>query len=248
MNRNVAFDRIAGRYEQTRGGSVRGGLLVDAFAEHLDPGSRVLEIGVGTGAVAGPLRANGHQLTGIDLSRPMLERAAADVGLLVEGDAARLPFAPGRFDAVVASWAVHVIGDHEALRAEVARVLAPAGRLIVVGPRAEVEPNDMTDLAFRWGKELEVGDRTDDFMVGARARGWREVAARLSATDEAEDTPSARAGKIERRDWSSLWDLDDQQWSAHVQPVIDELRALPDPDRPRPLRMRYPVWVLTAPR
>jgi hypothetical protein len=48
---------------------------------------------------------------------------------------------------------------------------------------------------------------------------------------------------IENRIYSSLFDVDDATWTTVVEPVLGQLRALPDPDRPRDRRNRHPLLV-----
>ena len=72
----------------------------------LAPGARLLDLCCGQGRHAVPLARLGLRVTGLDLSRPLLARAAAaadggpPVGL-VAADMRRLPFADGSFDAVL---------------------------------------------------------------------------------------------------------------------------------------------------
>jgi SAM-dependent methyltransferase len=105
----------------------------------LAPGARLLDLCCGQGRHAVPLARLGYRVTGLDLSRPLLARAAAaaaggqPVGL-VAADMRRLPFADGRFDAVLNLF--HAFGyledqtQDELVLAEVARVLAPGGRFL----------------------------------------------------------------------------------------------------------------------
>jgi SAM-dependent methyltransferase len=106
----------------------------------LAPGARLLDLCCGQGRHAVPLARLGHRVTGLDLSRPLLARAAAaaadggqPVGL-VAADMRRLPFADGSFDAVLNLF--HSFGyledeaEDELVLAEVARVLAPGGRFL----------------------------------------------------------------------------------------------------------------------
>ena len=106
----------------------------------LGPGARLLDLCCGQGRHVVPLARLGFRVTGLDLSRRLLARAAAaaqgqgqPVGL-VEGDMRRLPFADGSFDAVVNLF--HAFGyledeaQDELVLAEVARVLAPGGRFL----------------------------------------------------------------------------------------------------------------------
>ena len=55
-----------------------------------------------------------------------------------------------------------------------------------------------------------------------------------------------QAQLVEDRRYSPLWDLGDDGWRSVVQPVIDGLRALPDPDRQRDRVLRQPFYVLTS--
>jgi SAM-dependent methyltransferase len=105
----------------------------------LPPGARLLDLCCGQGRHAVPLARLGLRVTGLDLSRPLLARAAAaadggpPVGL-VAADMRRLPFADGSFDAVLNLF--HSFGyledeaEDERVLAEVARVLAPGGRFL----------------------------------------------------------------------------------------------------------------------
>jgi len=107
----------------------------------------VLDLGCGTGDLAiniARLAENEVELTGIDYSQPMLERAAQKVGLLAKwkkisftcGDAADLPFPDGYFGCVGISFAFRNLTYKNPLAqrylAEVLRVLSPNGRFVIV--------------------------------------------------------------------------------------------------------------------
>ena len=103
------------------------------------PGRHVLDVGVGTGLEL-PMIDRRTRVTGVDLSRPMLERAKARVdkqglvnvdGLLVM-DAMRLAFGDETFDAVVAPYVLTVVPDPRASLDEWARVLKPKGEIVLV--------------------------------------------------------------------------------------------------------------------
>ena len=109
-----------------------------------DPPARILDIGCGTGRLTLRLTrefADRH-VVGCDFSRGMLAQARArSLSLaLARGDAQRLPFADGSFDAVVSTEAFHWFPDPGAALAGFHRVLAPRGRLLVafVNPPLDV--------------------------------------------------------------------------------------------------------------
>jgi len=99
---------------------------------------RILEIGVGTG-LSLPRYLPHLQVTGIDLSTEMLDKAAARIrskGLrkktLSVMDAGRLAFASSSFEAVAAMHVMTVVPDPEQVMSEIARVLKPGGVAIIL--------------------------------------------------------------------------------------------------------------------
>jgi SAM-dependent methyltransferase len=115
---------------------------VNAVVERLGlaPGARLLDLCCGQGRHAVPLARLGYRVTGLDLSRHLLARAAGlaaahgeAVGL-VEADMRRLPFADASFDAVLnlfnAFGYLEDDAQDELVLREVARVLAPGGRFL----------------------------------------------------------------------------------------------------------------------
>jgi phosphatidylethanolamine/phosphatidyl-N-methylethanolamine N-methyltransferase len=104
----------------------------------IEPGQKVLEVGVGTG-LSLPHYPDGCHLTGIDISEPMLEQAReraeqlgrsdADLRLM---DARDLTFPDGIFDHVLAPYVISVVSEPEKVMAEITRVCKPGGTVIVV--------------------------------------------------------------------------------------------------------------------
>ncbi len=93
-----------------------------------------LEIGIGTGSNLEVYPA-GTAVQGVDVSAPALtvaaERAdrAGRAVVLVEGDAAALPFADASFDTVVATFVLCSVGDVQRSLREARRVLRPGGTI-----------------------------------------------------------------------------------------------------------------------
>ncbi len=110
-----------------------------AVAAARKAGPRILEVGVGTGLSFGDYDER-FEVTGIDLSEPMIARARERAGggrfphvkALEVMDAHRLGFGDASFDAVVAQFVITLVEDPERVMDECARVLAPGGEIILV--------------------------------------------------------------------------------------------------------------------
>ena len=128
-------------------------------------GRRVLEVGMGTGSLHLDLLRSGYQAWGVDLSPQMLRQAsrkARRYGLqpfkMCRARAQALPFPAGCFDSVVSTFPSEYIAEPETLR-EVARVLRPGGRLVVV-LAGWLRPVGAGGRAAEGVSRLVYGDRT----------------------------------------------------------------------------------------
>jgi SAM-dependent methyltransferase len=98
-------------------------------------GQRVLDVGCGTGVVAVTVARLGAQVTGLDLTPALLERArenARIAGVTVEwreGDAEALPFDDGAFDVVLSQFGHMFAPRPEVATAQMLRVLRPGGTI-----------------------------------------------------------------------------------------------------------------------
>lgn len=102
----------------------------------LRSGDKLLDVGCGTGVLLEAVcrRASPVRVTGLDLAMPMLRVAGhrLEAGRpLVAGDVMRLPFRTGTFQVIVSTSSFHYWSDPRTALAEIARVLAPAGRLVI---------------------------------------------------------------------------------------------------------------------
>ena len=100
-------------------------------AARVAPGARVLDAACGTGVLTAAAAARGAEPLGIDITSEMVAAAARrHPGLrFLQGDAERLEFPDGSFDAILAGFLLHHLPDPQTATAEFARVLAPGGRL-----------------------------------------------------------------------------------------------------------------------
>ena len=103
---------------------------------NLQPGERVLLVGVGTGADL-PLLPAGVDATGIDLSPDMLAKARLKLDRcpaavkLIQGDAQALLVEPASFDAAILNLILSVIPDGNACLQSAMRALKPGGRAVI---------------------------------------------------------------------------------------------------------------------
>jgi ubiquinone/menaquinone biosynthesis C-methylase UbiE len=104
----------------------------------LTPDMLVLDVACGAAHASEVVAPHVRQVVGLDLTVDLLELGAArlaDAGvtnvLLQEGNAQALPFVSGSFDLVYCFASLHHIGDPAAAVAEMARVCAPGGRVVL---------------------------------------------------------------------------------------------------------------------
>jgi len=148
-----AYARWAPIYDLAFAAAMQPGRKLAAAAASRHKGGLVLDVGVGTGLEL-PMFDAGTRVVGIDLSEPMLQRAARRVDLaaldhvagLAVMDACQLAFADGTFDAIVAPYVLTVLPRPEASLDEWVRVLKPGGEIVLVnhigaaaGPQAWIE-------------------------------------------------------------------------------------------------------------
>lgn len=135
----AAYRRYAAVYDAVFGPVLQPGRKAVMQALRLRPGDRVLEVGVGTG-LSLPLYPREVKITGIDVSREMLDKARArvarrrlaNVETLLEMDAENMALPDASFDKVVAMYVVSVVERPAKLLEELHRVCKPDGEIFLV--------------------------------------------------------------------------------------------------------------------
>jgi ubiquinone/menaquinone biosynthesis C-methylase UbiE len=154
----MAYDRLSRWYDWLAGSEEtfnRRGVEMLELAQ----GERLLEIGFGTGKTLAGLPLLGLKAAGVDLSFGMARTARARLRkmglesriLLNLGDAVRLPFPPGCFDAVFTGFTLELFDTPEipCVLDEIHRVLREDGRLGIVSLSLPEQPGYMLRV-YEW--------------------------------------------------------------------------------------------------
>jgi demethylmenaquinone methyltransferase / 2-methoxy-6-polyprenyl-1,4-benzoquinol methylase len=150
-----------------------------ALVDQIDPrpGMRILDVATGTGMVAFASAARGAEVVGVDQSEAMLAAARARLArtpalasrvTFLRGEAEALPFADGEFDALSFTYLLRYVDDREATMRELARVVAPGGRIGMVEFGVPGDPV----LRGLWRAHTRVGL---PLLGRAVSRAWYDV-------------------------------------------------------------------------
>lgn len=164
------FGAAAGEYAVARvhiSGPDLDGMLAEAG---LRGGEKLLDVGSGAGHSTLHFARAGADITGLDLTREMVEtgrRLAAAEGLanarFERGDAEDMPFADDAFDLLTCRLCAHHFADVPAALAEMRRVLRPGGRLLLCDSMAPED--DAQDEFFQAFETLRDPSHVRNYRV-----------------------------------------------------------------------------------
>lgn len=154
--------------------------LVRRALEYTPPHRRILEIGFGPGRLHAEMARRASLCAGLDLApgmcrftRKRLERDNLPIAV-VQGNTLALPFAPGIFDVVVSTFALSGMPHADHILAQIARVLAPGGRVVLVDIGL---PADGNCVGIFWARLWErMGDYLYDQPALMSAADLRIIA------------------------------------------------------------------------
>ena len=136
-----AYARWAPVYDLVFGAVFERGRMasIKAVEDACPAGGRILEVGVGTG-ISLPDYSRANRIVGVDISAPMLRKAAervaehrlSNVEALAVMDAKNLGLPDASFDVIVAQYVITAVPDPEATLDEFVRVLKPGGEIVLV--------------------------------------------------------------------------------------------------------------------
>ena len=133
---------FAAMYDRMLAASEDAGLREQRRALVAQATGRVLEIGAGTGLNAGHYTDRVTDLVFAEPEAPMAQRLRARVerGTVVEAPCEALPFPDDAFDTVVSTLVLCTVEDPQRSFAEIRRVLAPGGRLLLLEHVRSTDP------------------------------------------------------------------------------------------------------------
>jgi ubiquinone/menaquinone biosynthesis C-methylase UbiE len=129
------YDVLSRRYDDVTGAETKYQDWIDRLIAQLAPGSRVLDVGCGSGVpVARALADGGHQVVGVDISEVQISRAREHVpnAEFVNADVMSLEFPPESFHAIVSLYAlIHLpLDEQPELIGRIAGWLRPNGLFV----------------------------------------------------------------------------------------------------------------------
>jgi ubiquinone/menaquinone biosynthesis C-methylase UbiE len=198
-----------------------------ADGTQLEPGTRLLEVGCGVGAVLAVLGQEfpGIRLTGVDIepkqlefARGHLERSGVEA-TLAQADALALPFKDESFDHVWMMWLLEHVTDPTAALREAKRVLVPDGAITAI----EVDYSTCRAEPSTPALEALFGA----MVQGMAASGWSDAGTRLPGW--LAEAGLREVDKGERPFWWQDQDLARQAGYAAdvVESALDALAQLP---------------------
>jgi len=201
---SVSFNRAAEYYDATRAlPDAAMADLLDVLVPELAGRQPCLEVGVGTGRIALPLRGRGIVMAGLDIAEAMLRRLIGNADgaacfPLVLADGTRLPLADRCFGSVLAVHVLHLIPAWRDAVEEAVRVLAPAGALIASFPGGRAVPRRRGPTgATPWAAVLQQAAlRHGITRIDRGARNPADVADYLAGRATPRQLPAVRVTEL----------------------------------------------------
>lgn len=194
----AVYDAIAEAWVRTRSAAWPE---VTAFLASLPRGSRVVDVGTGSGRYLAVPQAAGLRLVGLDFSRGQLSvarKVAAGANALVRADARELPVRTSAADAVLHVAVLHHLYD----RADRVRSLAETRRALKPGGRALLSSWGTGAEVFEAARPLE-GAGPRDFLIPFKERLETPAQRFFHAYEEGElGAEAAEAGFAQVREWT----------------------------------------------
>jgi SAM-dependent methyltransferase len=240
MNTSYSFDRAADFYDATR--AYPPGAAEKITQSILDltgatAGTRIFEVGIGTGRISAPLIAHGLNVTGLDLSTEMMGKLRDKLSpgtllRLVRGEASAPPFPDATFDVGLAVHVFHLIAQWRQAIGELKRVLRTGG-MVLHCARTRESQSGRSILRDKWREFAEAHGEgwqrpgapgpeavTAEFQALGASVENIEVARSMNTT-----TPRQEIADIAARIHSVTWAISDSVLQATVADLTEWARG-----------------------
>ena len=170
------FDGVVSEWDRIKRNYIQDALPFLVAANLVRPEGVAVDVGAGTGEVLLALARTGAKVIGVDNSEKMLavcRQRAEDAGLknveLRAGDAEALPLADEECDTALSSMLLHHLGDPARGVAELARVVRPGGKVVII---------DLAKHDHEWAREIMA-----DVWLGFTEQQIRQWLSRAGLVD-----------------------------------------------------------------
>jgi len=155
------FDNFAEEYDDATEWRKNKKILQSLQTSSIPNPSRVLDIGAGTGLASQWYSEQGHNVTGIDISPKMLQKASERLDFVLLGSGTKLPFINNYFNLILIRQCLHYV-ETQQLLSEAQRVLNNSGLIII---SSAVCPNEDTKNFWREFKNATQPLRLEVFTL-----------------------------------------------------------------------------------
>jgi SAM-dependent methyltransferase len=257
----VDFSANATVYDRRHGAALSDDSVTRLWlAAGLRAGAAVLDIGAGTGRVAIPFADRGAHVVALEPARGMVKELRAKAGdtevAVVIGDGGQLPFAAGRFDAVVVARLLYLTPAWSVILSEAQHVLAAGGCLLHEWGNGQAH-EEWVQIREEARRLFERAGIESPFHPGARSEV--EVHGRLESLGFVRQTelalgpgPSVTLKEFLRRlvegELSYIWGVPDSVRSECLPLLTRWSEQTFDLDRPMPMpqEIRWSVYRKSA--
>jgi ubiquinone/menaquinone biosynthesis C-methylase UbiE len=201
----VIYDTIGSTYGQTRRADER---IVARIIHHLDlkPGSRILDVGAGTGSYSFALADRGFEITALEPSTVMTSHASDHPRVSwVTASAESLPFKSASFDAAILILCIHHFSDFQQALKEVQRVVGDGSILFFTYDPSAVEAPWLFDYFPVFRTQIRQAFPSTDCIASLLDSGRRMSIHPFLLPDDLKDSFAGADGSIPSVIWTNVF-------------------------------------------